>query len=160
MFRGTILTSLGAIARILMLVSQAASWLPGRSGATTPPLPAQLRRPAGGHRAAPAQPARLVLPGGREVIFPLDAGEILIGRSDPQAGHAPTVDLGAFRGAACGVSGQHALLCWTGDRWTLTDLGSTGGTRVDGHPLVPHLPVVIHDRVLVGFGRLEADFRT
>src|SRR3712207_6030496 len=128
MLRGTIITLLGATVRTLTLVSHAARWLPRRSGVPAPPLAAQLRRPAGARRAALAQPARLVLPGGRELTFPLDADKIIIGHSDPQAELAPTVDLGAFRGAACGVSSQHALLHRTGDQWTLTDLGSAGGT--------------------------------
>jgi hypothetical protein len=35
------------------------------------------------------------------------------------------------------VSGEHAAFAWLGDRWTVRDLGSRNGTRVDGATLKP-----------------------
>ena len=35
------------------------------------------------------------------------------------------------------VSGEHAVLCWTGREWELHDLGSRNGTIVDGRRLAP-----------------------
>src|SRR5678809_32657 len=33
------------------------------------------------------------------------------------------------------ISGQHAVIRWTGDRWEVKDLGSRNGTYLDGHRL-------------------------
>lgn len=44
-------------------------------------------------------------------------------------GRAPTAGL---RLTDARVSGEHATLRWTGDRWELRDLGSRNGTYVDG----------------------------
>ncbi|MFK7927307.1 MAG: FHA domain-containing protein [Myxococcota bacterium] len=33
------------------------------------------------------------------------------------------------------VSGQHAVIRWSGDRWIVRDLGSRNGTTLGGHPL-------------------------
>ncbi len=48
------------------------------------------------------------------------------------------------RDAGCGlriedlaVSGRHARLVWDGERWSVRDLGSTNGTRLDGRRLPP-----------------------
>lgn len=41
------------------------------------------------------------------------------------------------------TSGRHAELRLTLSGWTIADLGSTNGTRVDGRPLTPNVPVPI-----------------
>ena len=50
------------------------------------------------------------------------------------------------------VSRQHARLQQTAQGWTLVDLGSTNGTRVNGQPLKAHAPYALQpgDRVALG----------
>src|SRR4051812_16096131 len=67
---------------------------------------------------APAEPVALAPP----PLVPGDAGPVLIGRSR-------RCD---FVVADPSVSRRHALLLRSRDGWTLYDLGSTNGTRVNG----------------------------
>lgn len=64
-------------------------------------------------------------------------------------GRAPEADI---RFDAAGVSRVHALLRLSGGRLTLTDLGSTNGTLVDGRALAPNQPVQItaRSKILLG----------
>src|SRR5580765_8644753 len=48
------------------------------------------------------------------------------------------------------VSKEHAELSLAGDRWTIRDLGSRNGTRVNGRDAISALPIAAGDRVEVG----------
>jgi predicted component of type VI protein secretion system len=50
------------------------------------------------------------------------------------------------------ASRQHARLEYCGQGWTLTDLGSTNGTVVNGQPLRPYEAYPLHpgDRIVIG----------
>ena len=48
------------------------------------------------------------------------------------------------------ISGRHATLNKTTDGWTITDLGSTNGTKVNGIPCAPTLPFTIGSIVRIG----------
>jgi sigma-B regulation protein RsbU (phosphoserine phosphatase) len=48
------------------------------------------------------------------------------------------------------VSKEHAELVLAGDRWTIRDLGSRNGTRVNGRDAQTPLPIAAGDRVEVG----------
>ena len=50
------------------------------------------------------------------------------------------------------VSRAHARFVSTPRGWTVTDLGSSNGTFVDGRRLEPHAPEVLVDGALVAFG--------
>jgi len=50
------------------------------------------------------------------------------------------------------ASNEHALLAWSGGRWTLRDLGSSNGTTVDGRPLLTRDRAVVAAGSRVCFG--------
>ena len=85
----------------------------------------------------------------------LDAqDEILLGRSDPKSDAIPTFDLAPFDGAEQGVSRRHAVIQRSEDTLTLTDLGSTNGTFLNGQRLVASQPRVVRDGDEIRIGRL------
>ena len=89
------------------------------------PKPATPKSTPPGHLVCQNPPLRLLVT------------DVLIGRRE--GGYASVF-------AAHGmVSGRHATLNQTpnGD-WQVTDLGSTNGTRLNGTPLAPNVPTVIH----------------
>ena len=53
------------------------------------------------------------------------------------------------------VSGEHALVVWTGTHWEARDLGSTNGTFVDGQRLEPGKPLTLGPNARIGFGDPE-----
>ena len=78
------------------------------------------------------------------LVVPLDGDEITIGRHSQSRGVAPQIDLsGEYEDVA--VSHTHAVLRRSPIGWTVTDLGSTNGTRVDltKGPITPGSPVAL-----------------
>ncbi|MEO0602296.1 MAG: FHA domain-containing protein [Myxococcota bacterium] len=57
------------------------------------------------------------------------------------------------------VSAEHAVLFWEASSWQLRDLGSRNGTRVDGRPLEPGVPVRLEPDAVVQFGRHPGAWR-
>jgi len=51
------------------------------------------------------------------------------------------------------VSGEHAVLRWTGREWELHDLGSRNGTIVDGRRLAPGERVALARGAVIAFGQ-------
>ncbi len=51
------------------------------------------------------------------------------------------------------VSGEHAMVRWNGDGWTIQDLGSTNGTYVDGRRVSPGERAPLSRSSSVGVGR-------
>src|SRR5688572_25649808 len=76
---------------------------------------------------------------GRTVTLSLDE-PILIGRTDPERGIYPELDLSCEDACECGVSRRHALIEVADADIVLTDLGSTNGTLLNTFPLPPDLP--------------------
>jgi hypothetical protein len=64
------------------------------------------------------------------LVIPLTGDEITIGRRSQSRGVTPQIDLSGDNEDAA-VSHKHAVLRRTEAGWTVTDLGSTNGTRVD-----------------------------
>ncbi len=50
------------------------------------------------------------------------------------------------------VSGEHAVLCWTGREWELHDLGSRNGTTLDGRRLAPGERIAVARGAVIAFG--------
>ncbi len=58
-----------------------------------------------------------------------------IGRSDPERGIKPDIDLAPYGGHVLGVSRQHAVISAKDDRISIRDIGSSNGTRLNGYGL-------------------------
>ena len=57
------------------------------------------------------------------------------------------------------VSGEHAVLRWTGREWELHDLGSRNGTSVDGRKLASGERVTIGRGAVIAFGQPDNAWR-
>ena len=57
------------------------------------------------------------------------------------------------------VSGEHAVLRWTGREWELHDLGSRNGTSVDGRRLTPGERITIQLGAVIAFGQADNAWR-
>jgi hypothetical protein len=57
------------------------------------------------------------------------------------------------------VSGEHAVLRWTGREWELHDLGSRNGTSVDGRRLAAGERVTISLGAVIAFGQTDNAWR-
>ena len=143
-----------------------AAELPGAAPAAEAPKAdaptGELNKPA----AAPAAPAPsapsaaaafkakfTVIRGGRKgQEFPLEDGNNLIGRWDPETGSFPEVDLDADDPEAK-ISRKHALLRIENGKITVEDIGSLNGTYVNrGQRLQPGSPVDLKsgDEIIIG----------
>ncbi len=80
--------------------------------------------------------------------------EYRVGRGDPKQGNRLDLDLAPFRGLELGVSREHALLKQSSRAITLTDLGSTNGTAVNGVRLTPNSPQALRDGDELRLGKL------
>jgi|SRR5579875_2454815 len=110
--------------------------------------------PAAAEAGAPVVKAILkIVRGGRQGHeFPLEPGNNLIGRWDPETGAFPEVDLEADDPEAK-ISRKHALIRIDGSKITLEDIGSLNGTFVNrGSRLGPGNPVELKngDEIIVG----------
>ncbi len=117
----------------------------------TPP-PTAAPQPAAA--APPSFKARLtIVRGGRQGHeFPLEGGNNLVGRWDPETGAFPEVDLEADDPEAK-ISRKHALIRLDGAKITIEDIGSLNGTYVNRQPrLAPGTPHDLKDgdEIIVG----------
>jgi hypothetical protein len=115
------------------------------------PAPAPVEVPAG---EVAAFKARLsVVRGGRKgQEFPLEDGNNLVGRWDPDTGSFPEVDLDADDPEAK-ISRKHALIRIADAKITIEDIGSLNGTYVNRQPrLAPGSPVELKtgDEIIIG----------
>ena len=94
-----------------------------------------------------------VVRGGRKgQEFPLEDGNNLVGRWDPETGSFPEVDLDADDPEAK-ISRKHALIRIDAGKITIEDIGSLNGTYVNRQPrLSPGSPAEIKsgDEVIIG----------
>lgn len=125
--------------------------------AAAEPAPAEQPAPAAPQPAAAAPPAfkaRLkIVRGGRQGHeFPLEGGNNLVGRWDPETGAFPEVDLEADDPEAK-ISRKHALIRIDAGKITIEDIGSLNGTYVNRQPrLAPGAPQELKDgdEIIVG----------
>jgi hypothetical protein len=112
--------------------------------------PAQAAAPS----LAPGVKVKLkIVRGGRKgQEFPLEDGNNLVGRFDPESGAFPEVDLEADDPEAK-ISRKHALIRVENGKITIEDMGSLNGTYVNRAPrLQPGQPVELKggDEIIVG----------
>jgi len=117
--------------------------------------PAEAPAPAAAAAAVVAAfKARLkVVRGGRkDQEFPLEDGNNLVGRWDPETGAFPEVDLDADDPEAK-ISRKHALIRIAEGKITVEDIGSLNGTYVNrGSRLQPGSPIELKtgDEIIIG----------
>jgi FHA domain-containing protein len=152
--------------------AEAAAEAPAEAPATPPPSEAptgEIKPPAEANAAAAAAApaaeapaaaagatarAKLqVVRGGRKgQEFPLEDGNNLVGRWDPETGAFPEVDLDQDDPEAK-ISRKHALIRFEGGKITVEDIGSLNGTYVNRQPrLMPGNPVELKtgDEIIIG----------
>ena len=130
-----------------------------KSEAPTGEIKPEAAAPAPGEAAAPAAAAATfkaklaVVRGGRKgQEFPLEEGNNLVGRWDPETGSFPEVDLDADDPEAK-ISRKHALIRIADGKITIEDIGSLNGTYVNRQPrLSPGTPAELKtgDEVIIG----------
>jgi serine/threonine-protein kinase len=94
---------------------------------------------------------------GGVVRMPIMAVEVVVGRSDPQRGFHPDVDLLPLDNQQT-VSRRHARIVRHVDRYFIEDLNAFNRTRVNGLPLVPHQEHELHDGDALRLGNVELRF--
>src|ERR1039457_6082058 len=109
--------------------------------------------PTAAAAGAPFKAKLSVVRGGRKgQEFPLEDGNNLGGRWDPETGSFPEVDLDADDPEAK-ISRKHALIRIDGGKITIEDIGSLNGTYVNRQPrLSPGSPAELKsgDEVIIG----------
>jgi hypothetical protein len=78
---------------------------------------------------------------------------IVLGREETSQ-DGSTLDLTPFGGVEAGVSRQHVVIDSTDNDLTITDLGSTNGTRLNGSRLTAHMPYILRSSDKVQLGTL------
>ncbi len=84
---------------------------------------------------------------------------MVVGRSDPQRGYKPDVDLLPLDPAQT-VSRRHARFSRQDGRYIVEDLNAFNRTRVNGTPITPHQDVEIHDGDMLRLGNIDLRFET
>lgn len=82
---------------------------------------------------------------------------LVMGRADAHSPTQPDVDLTSYGAIEKGVSRIHAVLERSDDTLTLTDLGSSNGTHLNGQRLGPDQPRVLRDGDEIRLGKLVAN---
>lgn len=104
--------------------------------------------------ASDARVSLHVVRGGQ--ILPLPGeGEFIIGRVSEGQSILPDVDLEPFEGFEAGVSRLHARLYVSDEEISLTDLGSSNGTRLNNKPLLPKEKHSLKHKDLIRLGKLS-----
>jgi pSer/pThr/pTyr-binding forkhead associated (FHA) protein len=138
--------------------------------APVPPVtPRPAAEPAPPVPAPPQPPATAAIPPAPETPHIAPRGEVrLVVESGPLVGLAfklspPSVVVGRNPEADVSlseptVSWQHARLTSHGAAWTIVDLGSTNGTRLNGERIEPERQVPIDPGAEVRFGEITLRF--
>ncbi|HLV37036.1 MAG TPA: response regulator [Spirillospora sp.] len=77
-----------------------------------------------------------------------------IGRSDPERGIEPDINLTPYAAHMMGVSRQHAVIIAKDNSISIKDTGSANGTRLNGYMLTPQQPYRLRHGDELTFGQL------
>jgi pSer/pThr/pTyr-binding forkhead associated (FHA) protein len=96
-----------------------------------------------------------------EMIVDL-SGVMSVGRSHPESGFRPDIDLGPFNGGEMGVSREHLFLKLDGEQVVVVDNKSANGTKLNGEWLKPEQAYVIRhgDELTLGLMNLQIQLLT
>lgn len=109
--------------------------------------------------APPAVMAKLVTDEGVEIELDFGAkSELLIGRADPVSRVFPDVDLTPHGGYEAGVSRKHCIIRYANGQFTVEDLESTNGTKLNGRFIQPKVPHQLNDGDELILGALRLRF--
>lgn len=137
-----------------LLVGGSTSTLPSVQETAQPGDSAAASRPnAGSGSLTPAGVDLTISHRGHRIEFNLEK-DVLLGRTDPQRGMYPDLDLTSYDGLDMGVSRQHARLTRTAGIVTIQDLGSANGTFCNGRRLLPNQLQALQDGDELRLGKL------
>lgn len=97
-------------------------------------------------------------------LFLLDSGQVLqlVGKTEFMLGRVgekqpilPDVDLTEYQAYAHGVSRLHASLRIMDQMITITDLGSSNGTRINGQKILPNVEYPLQHGDVIALGKLK-----
>jgi hypothetical protein len=93
-----------------------------------------------------------------QMIFDV-AGQVVVGRANPDVGYYPDIDLGPFNGSEKGVSREHLFIRLEGDRVVVVDNESANGTQLNGEWLKPHevYPLRHGDELTLGLMKMQVE---
>jgi len=78
-----------------------------------------------------------------------------LGRSVDGQPASPDIDLAPYDGYGQGVSRLHASLRWDEEQLVIIDLGSSNGTRVNGHKINPQTEYPLSHGDVLALGKLK-----
>lgn len=109
--------------------------------------------------APPAVMAKLITDEGVEIKLDFETkSELLIGRADPVSRIFPDIDLTPHGGYEAGVSRKHCIIRYASGQFTVEDLESTNGTKLNGRFIQPKAPQPLNDGDELMLGALRLRF--
>lgn len=96
----------------------------------------------------------VVLETGQVFTLPVE-DEYIVGRTSDEQPIFPEIDLTPFNGYQGGVSRLHATIKAKDKTVTITDLGSTNGTRINNVKIEPNNPKPIKHGDIITFGNVK-----
>lgn len=92
---------------------------------------------------------------GTQINYAFDSvPELVLGRTDPETGKAPQIDLEPYGASEKGVSRRHAVITWRDNKLQLVDMESPNGTFINGQRIASNEPRLLRDGDELRLGRL------
>jgi hypothetical protein len=92
----------------------------------------------------------------KPIVFDFQSIDMLIiGRSDPDIGEEPDIDLTDYGAVEKGISRRHASISWQNGALHIMDEGSANGTCLNGVQMIPQRPYVLRNGDVVALAGLD-----